>query len=1358
MKRLLPCSLLLILVWSACHPDLDGTTGPMPATTETSYQTASYLSNQKVTSICEDAEGHIWIGTLRGLNRFDAHEYHQYLCNDHDSTSLPDNQIQHMLRDSKGNLWITTVHGACRYTDQDRFERIDIPGLNKNGVQLLETADGHILLNQHERLLQYSPETNSFQCLLPNFDPQNYRHGQCYIDAEGSLWDVKPTYARRINLQDLQCADSLALPTEAFCSTQDAQGTIWIGGKGIIALLDTRTRHLCPLPDVLAHHPRLSKAQVSLLHPYSPTQLLIVTDEDGLFCYNHMEQTVTHQDEEGFPFEAPHFCINRLFTDSNQNLWMGSVDQGYTVRYRYKERFNSDRYLSSQLKGISVTGMTAAPDGTLWMTTMMDGVYRYDPSTRFIQHIEGLPKGSKGFTRIYADSRGQIWYGTEQGQLICCQWQKGEIHVKRTYSLPYIMHLTESTDSTLLVSTAGTDLYVLPSDQEEFTTVRLFHTSFTFIASLMPMEDGSVLVAAFAQPILRFHPQTLTSEELPVHPEEWQQAIHRSKFIPSCLRTDSRGRIWIGTIANGLLCYDPATGHLQTQPGTPCTDISSIEEDQLGHLWVSTMYGLGCLDPTIGSLTNYYAADGLGGNQFYDRSSCRLPDGTLVFGGTHGLTFFNPLETLPARSIPLYIEELKVLGETARPADSGLSPINRRLSLRPDIHLNHHHSSLSLSFAALDYSEHPRMRYQYRMEGFDRTWIDAGSVHEAFYANLPAGKYTFRVKATSDGRGDTTGTETSLRVIVHPAPWLTWWAKCLYLLLAGGIVGTFLRALHRIREGREAARRAVLEKEQEKRVNRMNMSFFANVSHEFRTPLTMIAGPVEQLSHDPSLSDSQRHLLNTVKRSVVRMLRLVNQLMDFNKLENDTLRLAVGTADIVAELRHQVDIFSVNAREKGITLTAFGLEESLSLPLDTDKLDKIITNLLSNALKFTSTGGQIELHLDLIPAAEAQQLYPEAQAVTDSYVKVVVADTGRGIPPEQMERIFKRYYQVESADGRGIYNWGTGIGLYYARALARLHHGYLWAANRTDVASGAQFTLLLPASEKAYRPEEFLPDTTSQNALYPLHPSASPIPAPAADSNQQSVLVVDDDSEVTRYLEALLSPHFRIICRFDADSAFRAMQEEAPDLVLSDVVMPGKTGYELCKEIKGDMQLCHIPVILLTAKATDENKIEGLETGADAYVTKPFNPTYLLALIRSQLTNRQRLKQILNTATHTDALEAEDLMPQDKAFMDELYALMESELSNSELDVSIMTERMHISRTKFYYKVKGLTGENPATFFRTYKLNRAAQLLQEGEHTISEVADLCGFSTLSHFSASFKRKFGISPSEYVRGKQERRNE
>ena len=366
------------------------------------------------------------------------------------------------------------------------------------------------------------------------------------------------------------------------------------------------------------------------------------------------------------------------------------------------------------------------------------------------------------------------------------------------------------------------------------------------------------------------------------------------------------------------------------------------------------------------------------------------------------------------------------------------------------------------------------------------------------------------------------------------------------------------------------------------------------------------------------------------------------------------------------------------------------------------------------------------------------------------YAQVSVANTGEPIPADKLEKIFERYYQLDNNE-RGVYNWGTGIGLYYARSLAVLHHGYLKAA-QLEGEKGTVFTFILPTDDEVYAAEERASENNSQPEAFPLPGAQAGTegkPGGEDEEKPYTILAVDDDAEVAHYLQALLSAEYRVVCSYSAEDALKVMGEEAPDLVISDVVMPGKDGYWLCRSVKEDLQLCHIPVILVTAKTAINDQVEGLNTGADAYVTKPFDPAYLQALVKSQLKNREMVRSLLTRATQTDKIEEDMLSPQDNVFMTELYQLMEKELSNPELDIQHMTEMLHISRTKFYYKVKGLTGENPSAFFRTYKLNRAAELIAGGKYNVSEIADMTGFSTHSYFSRAFKKQFGVVPSEYA---------
>lgn len=1355
--RHLALSLWIGSMLLSCQPSKpDSSLNPQPTDYPPNPVLATDISNRQVNAFAEDSMGHIWIATFRGLNKYDAYEYQQYFCTD-DSLGPQDNQIKDLLRDREGRLWVSSVNGLSVYTDHDTFRHIPTDLSNRNGVQLLETRDGRILVSTLWQLGVYDPESGRLKCVLPRLSASNVFFNRCHVDADNRLWVADPVSIRCYDSKRFTLQDSIPLkgyPTHYYFHTD---GTLWLTGNGNLQVFDCQKQAFLPAPDILRRHPVLSHSEIELIHPYGDHGLLLNTANDGLFYYDSRDGSVSHQDEKGFPFEAPRFKISTFFTDSWQNLWIGSTDQGYAVAYHYKERFNSDNYLRTFLKNKSVRAVAAEGDRALWLTTLKEGVYRYD--------LQGQRMEQADLSAIYPDTKpqnihvnqmlvdrdGYLWFTFQYNEVVKCRQAGRRLLPMARYRVSLPMSITQDRAGHIIVGTATPYVHILQADGSGATSVNAFGNGFTFIPGLLPLPDGQVLMAALDRPLTLLNPATGHTEELPVHEGDFRQCVRRSIFIPTALCRHSQGDIYIGTVSNGLLRYTPSTGRLVSLPGAACTDISSIEEDREGNLWIGTLYGLSKLDCRTGRFINYYADDGTGGNQFCDRASCHLPDGTLALGGTHGLTFFNPLLVTHRRDVPLLFENLKVHNRLMHPAEGKDACIERHLTYAPDIHLSYRQNGFSISFAALDYNEYQRINYHYCLEGFDHYWIDARHNREAYYANLPAGTYTFRVQATNNDQGAVEA-ENAIRIIVHPAPWNTWWARLLYLLAAAVVIALFVRNRQRIRAEKAAIRRAEEEKEQEQRVNRMNMSFFANVSHEFRTPLTMIAGPVRQLCGSPAITGNDKDLLRIVWRSVERMLILVNQLMDFNKLENDTLKLQVRHTDIIGLLQRITDVFRINAHDKGINLSTFGLEDSFLTWLDEDKVHKVFGNLMANALKFTPAGGSIRVDFDVVTREQAARLFPLTDRDRDTlYVQVSVSNTGKPIPPAQRERIFERYYQLDDGGQHGHYNQGTGIGLYYARSLVRLHHGHMLATDPVE-GTGARFIFILPVNDISYTTEERTPDKQERQAeAFPLPDTPAPAETDDAEKetdDRQTLLVVDDDTEVAHYLHALLSPYYRVICRFNVDTALQAMREEAPDLVLSDVVMPGKDGFALCREIKNDLQLCHVPVILLTAKTSVDEQVTGLNSGADAYVTKPFDPDYLLALVRSQLDNRAKIRSLLGQSTQTDELDENLLLPQDAAFMTDLYKLMENELSNPELDIARMTELLKVSRTKFYYKVKGLTGESPSTFFKTYKLNRAAELIAEGRYTMAEIADMTGFSTPSRFTKNFKKQFGVPPSEY----------
>ena len=1303
---------------------------------------AQELSNSRVQAIEEDATGQLWIATFRGLNRYDGHEYHQYFCTE-DSLGLPDNNVQGLLCDKKGRLWVATVNGVCRYTNMDCFERVPMQTGNRNARKLLMDSKGRIFAYNGTDVLLYDELHNIF---LPRISRTmtGQSWGDFFIDASDDILLTGPE-----NLL-IYAGDTFKLRTEVKHPERAGfyyfellkNGLLLSSGNGTLLVFDTKARQVVPLSEemerrLLAHGSVLQAACL-----LENNTILLSTSKNGLFELNLLTHSLRGQGDVGFTVSVPDAYVTQIFQDSRKNVWLGTYDKGLFADYYYKEKFGgNDSYLNRVIENSSVMAVAVDRQENLWISTMLKGLFVYHCDSQKAEQIviEGLPAGEtkNAINHIFCDRDGGLWLSTANF-VMKCRYDGLRLSTLGQWFVPMAMDFEQTDDGTVWVASSTSYIFGFHPSGNEPEPKQAFNVDYTFIPSLLKLNNGKMLISAFYQNITQMDSQTgkLTQLEIP----SMQKCIRRSVFIPTDMYQDKQGNVWIGTVSNGLLRYNPKTNEITRIGGLSCSDVASIEEGHQGNLWISTMKGLNRLDIKTGRITSLYKADGLAGDEFMDRASCQLPNGSLVFGGTDGITMFDPADIDTLRTIPLRFCQLKIHNQLVRPAKDG--PIEMMLDSCKEIRLEHSENSFSISFTALDFGEYERVHYYYKLDGFDSEWIDAGSSHSASYANLPSGRYTFRVRTTDSASDEAVSDERTVKVVVEPAPAWSWWAWLIYLVLGGLLASYLYHNAHRLVKARRAARQAQMEKEQEKRVNAMNMSFFANIAHEFRTPLTMIAGPVGQLAKSASLNQEEHSLLNIAQRSIQRMFKLVNQLMDFNKLENDTLRLSVEQIDVVEALNNICDIFEFNMKEKDITFNRFGMKDSLMAWTDGDKLEKIMSNLLSNALKFTPRGGHIDVSLDVV----------------DEVIKVTIADTGKGIPEEQKENIFKRYYQLDNQT-KAIVNWGTGIGLYYSRRLAELHHGSLVAGNRKE-GTGAVFTFTYPMAKSAYTESERHPldgdgiddlrviDTPRdcpQDTSLTSHPS----PLTSDDDNRPTILVVDDDTEIINYMKILFSKDYRLITCLDADTALEEMRAEEPNIVLSDVAMPGKDGYELCQEIKQDIQLCHIPVILVTAKVTADNQVEGLSVGADAYVTKPFEPAVLSALIQSQLKNRDRVRKLLTKATTMEEEGVDNaLSGQDKHFMEELYKLMEEELSNSELDVTRITKLLLISRTKLYYKIKGLTGETPSSFFRTYKLNRAAELLKSGQYTVAEIADKCGFSTQSHFSVVFKKQFGVTPSEY----------
>lgn len=1304
-----------------------------------------HISNASVCTFAEDGFGNIWLGTSRGVNKLVGNTVVQYF-NTQDSLCLADNQIRKIFNDSQNRLWIATTNGICIYTEQDNFKTIPNESASTNVIDIIENKDGDIFINMVHQLCKYDEKEKKFKVVVSNFKKTDAYINNFHTDPQGDIWSVNANYACCFSSKDWTEKYCFDLGSYIQASLLRDNGDLWLVVRNKIVVIDTKNASIKNTENELPNDEQLSKYYIKGIFPYLDNQVILNT-EKGLCIYNISDKSFIYQWDNTFPFEIPNVEIRTMFIDSQKNLWLGSSDQGYFLVKRYESEFNNNNYLRSSLDRKSITSIAKDLDNNIWLVTSYDGVYVYDRQQNNLDRIKTNHFLEKDFAwlkkivRVFTDSQNNIWLITTYNKILKCRFKKGELDLIDTYHLPtMIFEMEEDKWGNIYATGYNNYLYTLRRGSNTFAPTQLYSDNFSYTTGLLAMSSGNLMIASFNNDLRILN--TLTND---ISSIKLKHLIKHSVLLPTCLHEDSNNKIWLGTLVNGVFYIDPHTGEAEHLEGISCSDISSINEDQQGIIWIATQNGLCKYDRTNKKFTTFYGGDGLGGSQFNERSSITYPDGSLLFGGTHGVTIFNPVDISHKRTIPIFFENLLVHNRLIRPGNG--EPIDKHLNYKPKIQLHHDENSFSISFSALDYSSSSKIQYFYKMEGFDDYWVNSKESKTAHYSNLPVGNYTFKVKITSTNNA-IVETENSIEVEVTPAPWLSPWAYCIYVIIALLIVFFIFRTVKQIAISKLAARKAREEKEHEEHINKMNASYFANISHEFRTPLTMMVGPVTQLVESESFAGKEKRMIQILQRSIMRLLKLVDQQLDFNKLENDSLPLVVSKTDVISTITDQIEIFQFNLENKKIEFRTRGLEGIFIVWLDQDKFVKILTNLMANALKFTSNGGSIDLEFDVISNLEAADIFDlndnEKQL---QYIKISIADSGPGITPGKEQKIFERFYQDDY--GKDVYNWGTGIGLYFSQKLIDLHHGHIKAENKIN--GGAIFTFILPVNDEVYPASERLDKGKKLNQHFVKNNTILEILEDSQiKSERPTLLIVDDDTEVIYYLQLLLEKYYNLICKFDADSALDALDSNRIDLVLSDVIMPKISGYELCKTIKNNIQLCHIPIILVTSKYGVESQVEGLNVGADAYVTKPFDPVYLLALIDTTLKNREKIKNLLSSNTKTEEISEDVLSSHDALFMSELYGLMESELSNVELNISEMTGRMNVSRTKLYYKIKGLTGENPNVFFKTYKLNRAAQLLKEGKYNISEVADMTGFSTLSHFSSSFKKHFGISPSDYIK--------
>ncbi|MDR2858943.1 MAG: response regulator [Mediterranea sp.] len=1314
------------------------------------------LSSNEVSCIYKDKKGFMWFGTGVGLTRFDGYEFRTFR-HEINNSLFSEEYIMQIIETADENLWITYQDGKISIYNphKNRFFTVNelYPNLNivnvfheKSGQLFFGTSVGELCrydfttkemsyygvdkvegnvcgLFQKDNLLYAIHRTGTIEiidviqnkCILKDGYLNMYVNTlrfNLFVDTNGELW----IYMNPENCNGLfhfnpetrhwtHYSMSSATPLTSSlirAVEEDSNGLIWIAtDHGGINLLDKEKGTITYLKNNPFDPKSISQNSVICLYK----------DDTGIIWCGTYKTGINYYHESIFKFKSIRFPIfeaadagindcNCVYEDASGNLWIGTNGNGLLyfdqITHQYR-KYQHDSSNPNSLNSNIVVCLTGDSKGNLWIGTYMGGLDCFNGKT--FRHYVSKGRGINGLSSnsvysLYADENNRLWIGTLGGGLDCFNLE--------TYSWNHFN--TSDTNNTLM------------SDN---------------IYSISKGIGDKILIGT----VLGVNVLDTWDNKISVFHGTKDSSFIFSKKTINTVFIDSRDLMWIGS-NNGLNIYDAANDKLYSLDktnGLPDNAVMSILEDDHHTLWFGTKNGLLKIDPQYDAKENtyifpctvYYEDEGIQGRIFNRNSICRTSGGKLILGGTNGLTIFDPLQ-IKYNSYP---PEAIVTGFLLQNEQIFLGD-NDNLILQDDISyiksltLKYNENSFALVISAFNYFLPKKNKFSYIMEGFDKKWTTINAANRNItYTNLPPGNYTFMLKAENND-GIISKTPLNLRITIYSPLWAAPWAILFYIIIGVLFIYVMVKAIIRIQKNK-------FKKEQERIVagklhemDEMKLRFFTNISHEFRTPLTLIMASLDKLMKSES-DVTYQNMLKLIHENANQLLSLVNQLLDFWKIDMQGTQLLLSSGDIVLFVRNIVYSFKDISEKKSILFSFSSAFPSFSMSFDTDKVFKIISNLLSNAFKFTPEGGEISVTLQI-----------DQQDNGDKVLLIQVSDTGIGIAPEQKELIFNRFYQVPLTDKTGMVT-GTGIGLHLCREFAKIHNGSITV--KSELEKGSTFCLSLPVIVENIQEIISTSNTLTEanNILARENIVGSPI-----------LLIVDDNTNFREFMKQSLIDTYNVLMAADGIDAWKIILENLPDMVVSDVMMPGLDGIELCKLIKEDIRTSHIPVILLTAKSAETSKLSGLEAGADDYIEKPFNMDILLLKIRHIIDFKNRMqKQLLQSMQSGIQLTHSHVSSLDEQLIRKSINFIEEQMSNPELSVEWLSKEMGMSRTNFYKKILSITGKTPVELIRAIRMKHAAQLLEKSQLRISEVAFKVGVNDNKLFRKYFKEEFGRLPSE-----------
>ena len=1291
------------------------------------------LSQSTVLSITQDVQGNMWFATFNGVNRFDGYDFTVYRHETGNAGSIGDNMVYAVKADGKGGVWVGTNNWLSYYdADRDAFRNYRCPQKEEDVrvMQIADVDDSRLLVNTSAGLYVFHVADTSFvQSGLPADlfrlkATAIYRSkDSLYIGAKDGLWMY--SFASRT----LEHLHALPLGRKEILTLLQHGNHLWIGTEGDgLYRMDRTTRELRHYtaggPDGLSSNfvRSLALDARNRLWVGTFTSLDIYDEATGRF------QVYTSNRRQNRSLSQS--SIRSIFMDSQGGMWLGTYFGGLNYYHPLRERFRHIRFSpeGNSLNDNVIGCITEDRAGNLWIGTNNGGVNYYDiRSGEYTYYTKEQGLGSNDVKAIYVDEQaGKVYIGTHTGGLNILDRRTGRIESL----MPETTRLTNMNVFAIQPCADGRHLWIgtleglvhFDKATKTFSDIKgNVSLGVKRIRTLLLDQENRLWVGGEdGLAVCSGKGDSLSSVRMVSGESAFESATVYGVFEAS------DGDIWIAT-RNGLYGFSAGRDsvvHYSVADGMPDAIVYGVLEDEKHRLWISTDNGLSCFEPESRKFRNFTDVDGLQSNQFTPYACCLASSGEMYFGGINGITAFHPERLQDNPYAPrAVISELRLFGDPVHPNDqTGI--LQKHISLTDRITLNHKQSSFALSFVVSNYIADKHNTFAYKLDGYDKRWFVVDDNQRwATYANLPHGTYNFLVKvANNDGKW--CDEVTSLEIKVLPAWYQTWWAIVLFALMIIGVITLVIRFYW------ERA-----DKVRQKELQEVKTRFFINISHELRTPLTLIVAPLQDLL-DKVTDKWVRSQLEYMKRNTDRLLHLVNQLMDYRRAEKGVFELRVKCINVGQIVEKNFRYYEPLARKKHIDYNLRSELGGRQVWCDTSYIELILNNLLSNAFKYTNDG---------------QSIFVNLKAAGDDLL-LQVQDTGVGIPVNKQAKIFERFYQVESE------HIGSGIGLSLVQKLVELHHGRIEVDSA--VGKGSCFSVYLPLSREAYAEEELSGGIQQEEPVYSTNArdmyivdteeALEPAESDVDTDRKETILVVEDNDEIRHYMSRGLERFFIVKEVENGEEAVELLKTEEISLILTDVMMPVMDGIQLCKYVKQNLKTCHIPVIILSAKAEVKDQLDGLQVGADDYIAKPFSLSVVVMKIKNILRTHYRAIEHYSKSLEIEP-EKIALNRLDEEFLSKAVSVVEKNLEKPDFSADDFALEMGMSRSSLHLKMKGITGESTTEFIRKIRFNQACKLLKEGRYNVAEISTMVGFSTPSYFSTSFKKYIGCMPSEYAKG-------